>query len=551
MFVMAGLIAAATPAFAQFNAFKDPVQGSSSGAASGPDLKAAEPTVQGGQITVGATAYVVARFKNPGTSPVNVTGINLYPSSTVTAKVNLNKCAEAPLPPEAECAITVEVTGIQAGAWRVEVLVDHDGRTRLATAALTGQIDSSNKPQDDVVKADLEAVPAALDFGSVTGGVAVKSVLLRNRTQDPLTIKNIAMDVPEQMGFTYKPVCPQSLQPGEACSVIVTWSPLTKGDAQGLLNVSHSARSSLTQVEVKGRFDPVKFESAEIYPESVPDKGILVSDKEEIDFGSGIKGASAITLSLVNVGTADLTLKSIKLSGSDSGVSIARSGCRSGTVLKPVEACALTVNWVPSREGDILDDLQVHHTGARGILLLPVRGGADGAVSRETLAVRQPNALGIGAASSSSSASSGGAAASSRGEDIDMDAFEFDDSASVAITPSLDGYVVTSHSPTRAVINGPVGSLVVRDGEDVVISGVKWTVTIVSTGVIVTSAHDEILLIFDKSLKPLQTSTSSSSSGGGSSSSGSSSSSDDNDRSSSRSSSSSSSSSSRSSRSNN
>lgn len=526
--MLAGLLATAAPASAQFNAFKDPVQGgSSSSAASGPDLKSAEPNVQGGQITVGATAYVVARFKNPGTSPVNVTGINLYPSSTVTAKVNLNKCAEAPLPPEAECAITVEVTGIQVGSWRVEILVDHDGRTRLATAALTGQIDSSNKPQDDVVKADLEAVPAALDFGSVTGGVSVKSVLLRNRTQEQLNIKNIGMDVPEQMGFSFKPECPQSLQPGEACSVVITWSPVTKGDAQGLLNVSHSARSSLTQVEIKGRFDPTKFENAEMYPESVPDKGILVSDKEEIDFGDGIKGASAITMSLVNVGTADLTLKSIKLSGSDSGVSIARSGCRSGTVLKPVEACALTVNWVPSREGDILDDLQIHHTGARGILLLPVRGGADGAVSRETLAVRQPNALGM--ASSTTSGAAGADAA---------DLAAFDEETAVAITPSLDGYVVTSHSPTRAVINGPVGSLVVRDGEDVVISGVKWTVTIVSTGVILTSAYDEILLIFDKSLKPQQTS-SSSSSGGGSSSSGSSSSSgnDDNDSSSSTSSS--------------
>lgn len=70
--------------------------------------------------------------------------------------------------------------------------------------------------------------------------------------------------------------------------------------------------------------------------------------------------------------------------------------------------------------------------------------------------------------------------------------------------PSLDGYTVTSHAPTKAVISGPVGSLVVRDGEDVVISGVRWTVTIVSTGVMLSNDGDEILLVFDKSLRAMQ-----------------------------------------------
>lgn len=503
--IFALVLLLASPAQAQFNAFKDPVAGGSTGAASGPDLKAVNSTITGGAVSVGATAYVVALFKNAGTSPVNVTGINLYPSSTVSAQVSLNKCAEAPLPPDAECAVTVAVTGLQVGAWRVEILLDHDGRTRLATAALSGTVEGNNTLQDDVVKADIEAVPPILDFGSTTGGVPpTRSILLRNRTQEKVDLKNIVLDAPPQAGFVIKSQCGAQLAPSETCTVLVSWSPLTKGASQGVLNISHSAKSTLTQVEVKGTFDPAVQSNAEIYPESVPDKGLLISDKDEIDFGSGINGAAAITLSLVNVGSENVTIRNIKLSGSDSGVSVARSGCRTGTVLKPVEACALTVNWVPSREGDVIDDLQIHHTGARGILILPVRGSADEAVSRETLAVRQPNASGTG--------------------ETLPDGTKVEDEV-VSVTPVLDGYLVTSHSPTRAVINGPVGSLVVRDGEDVVISGVKWTITIVSTGVLLTGPEDEILLVFDRSLKPMQTS---SSSGSGSSSSSSDSSSDDN-----------------------
>lgn len=490
--------------FAQFNAFKDPAM-SSGGAevtASGPDLKAEADAVQGGKVTVGATIYIVTIFKNSGTSDVKILGTNLYPSSTVSAKVSANKCADAPLPPEAECAVTIAVTGLQLGAWRVEILLDHDGKTRLAASSVTGDVDGSTEKEDDKVKADVEAVPEVLDFGSSAGGVPlVRSVLLRNRTSDEVKLETIKLDSAEQSGFVYHAQCPEALKPGESCVIGVTWNPTTKGLSQSVLTVNHSARSRLTQVEVKGTFAPQAVANAPIYPDSAPDMGLLISDKEKIEFGTGIKGVSAITTSLVNVGSMPLTIKNIRLAGSDNGLSVARSGCNSGTILKPTDACALTVNWVPSREGVVIDDLQILHSGARGVLVLPIRGTADAAASRETLAVRQPTAS-LGSPDVSSKAA----------DSANME-------SSVPVTPVLDGYVVTSLSSNKAVINGPVGSLVVRDGEDVVVSGVKWTVTIVSTGVILTSSADEILLVFDRSLKPKTTSSSGTSSSGSTSSS--------------------------------
>lgn len=512
---LAGAPVSASAQIGEFNAFKDPVAGKA-GAVSGPDLKAVLDKVEGGQITVSATAYVVAMFKNSGTSPVKVTGINLYPSSTVSASVNLNKCAEAPLPPEAQCAVTVAVTGLQLGAWRVEVLLDHDGRSRLATAALTGTVDSSAAKVDEVVKLDVEAVPEMLDFGGLAGGVPlVRSILLRNRTSDTVKLTGISLDAPPQSGFSFKSECPEALAPSESCVVNMTWSPLAKGLSQGVLRINHSAKSSLTKVDVTGNFSPTATSNATIYPDSVPDKGLLVADMDKIDFGSGVKGVSAITVSLINAGATDLTLKALRLAGSDNGLSIARSGCKAGLTLKPVEACALTLNWVPSREGAIIDDLQILHTGARGVLVMPIRGSADSAASRESIAVRQPG-------SDVQGLSSGGKAKS--GEKAEDAVLDLDlEAAAVALTPVLDGYVVTSHSAGKAVINGPIGSLVVRDGEDVVISGVRWTVTIVPSGVILSSDADEILLVFDKSLRPVMTQISDSSNSSSSSSSASSS----------------------------
>jgi hypothetical protein len=67
----------------------------------------------------------------------------------------------------------------------------------------------------------------------------------------------------------------------------------------------------------------------------------------------------------------------------------------------------------------------------------------------------------------------------------------------------LGEFTVTSHSATRAVINGPDGGFVVRDGEDSVILGAKWAVTIVPTGVILNSNKQEVVLTFDNSLRPV------------------------------------------------
>lgn len=535
--LLAGLLTTPLTAQAQLvNAFKDPAPASSGSSAKvGPDLSAVTASISGGDIGAGATAYVVALFRNQGTAPVNVTGINLYPSSTIKATVTLNKCAEAPLPPEAECAVTVAVSGIELGAWRLEMLLDHDGRTRLATTAITGSIVGTDTAADERVKLDVEATPEAVEFEDV-GGVAapVEAVLLRNRTSEAVEITEIKIDASEKAGFTFTSACPPKLEPAETCSVLVRWSPQTKGLSKGVLLINHSATSKVTQVPISGDFAPDATVSATLFPDTQPDRGLLIADKDKVDFGSGIKGASAITVSLVNAGAEDLTLNNIRLAGSDNGLSIGRTGCRAGSTLKPVEACALTINWVPSREGAVIDDLQILHDGARGVLVLPVRGTADAAVSRESLAIRQlPQVFDDARVSTPSKTGGAGADPSSVPPPLSgvMEAMENN-----VIAPNLDGYTVTSLAANRGVINGPLGSLVVRDGEDVVISGVRWTVTITRTGVVLTSRNDEVLLVFDKSLRASGITNAAGSSTGSTSSTGSSSTSSTSDTSSSSSS---------------
>lgn len=509
---LAAFFLLAVPAQAQYNAFEDPGKASADGATAGPDLKAVSAKVDGGGVTVGSTAYVIALFENKGTAPVKTGAVKLYPSSTITADVSLNQCVKEVLPPAASCAITVAVSGLKAGAWRVEMLVEHNGRSRLATTILAGAVDAgASGDTTSQIETDVVSKPSTIDFGSFKGGLPmVRYVTLRNVATERVALTDIRIDAPQQSGFSLKTECPEALEPGQACLAAISWVPVTKGKVSGSLIAQHAGRGGMTQVDISGEFAPDASKNAEIYPEIVPDKGLLVSDMDKVDFGSAVNGVSSITVSLVNSGAADLMLTGIRLSGSDSGLSIARSGCRTGTVLSPVEACPLTINWLPSREGEVIDDLQITHSGARGILVLPIRGAADKAVSRESMALRMASADSLppplppgGPQPLPSTDEISSALGKQEVEKPSVTPPPLSSRpAENIMAPSLDGYVVTSHSRDRAVLAGPVGSQIVRNGKSVVISGVSWTVRIVEEGVELTSANDKMLLVFDRSLTP-------------------------------------------------
>lgn len=465
------------PAAAQYRSFSGG-GGSGGGSSSGPELEAVESDIEGGAITIGSTAYVVVLFRNSGATPVEVGAINLYPSSTVSAAVSLNQCSRAPLPAGADCAITVAISGLQVGSYRLELLVDHNGRTRLATASINGSVEAGEERQAG--QNELEIWPEAIEFDSVTSGVEqVRSVTIRNKTSETITIEDVDLKASEKAGFNYNTTCTE-LRPGAACLATVTWAPRTRGEFFGGLVLRHSGITGISRIDISGQYEPEEAVDALIYPSSMPDTGLLVADKSELDFGSSVESVSSMTASLVNMGDSPLVIRNIRLSGSKNGLSLSRSGCRAGIELLPTEACPLTISWAPVREGPLLDDLQIHHTGARGMLVLPVRGDADSAVTRDSSA--------------------------------QMVSGSNDEDGGFELSPNLDGYVVTSLSQRNAVISGPVGTLIVRDGEDVVISGISWTVDVLSTGVALDNGFERILLAFDRSLTPHRGSSSSSNS---------------------------------------
>src|SRR5690606_21016776 len=64
----------------------------------------------------------------------------------------------------------------------------------------------------------------------------------------------------------------------------------------------------------------------------------------------------------------------------------------------------------------------------------------------------------------------------------------------------LDGYTISSLAASRAIVSGPGGTRVVKDGESTVIGGVPWLVTVRQGAVQFNHAEHSIILLFDRSL---------------------------------------------------
>lgn len=482
--MMAATLSFAHGALAQ-SAFNDPGAGIGTEGATG-GLVAAEPKVDGGTIERGTSNSMAVQFRNDSGGDIEFKDVKLFPSSNVTASISSDNCSADPLQPGAQCALVIEIKGLQSGAFRVEVLARHSGRSRLATGTISGTIAASDKAV--VAASDVELTPNIVDFGKLDAArPIIRSVTLRNITSNEISINDLYIDAPESSGFSLKTDC-KTLPAGASCIASIVWSPLTKGPTSGALIVQHTGPSGVASANLTGEFVPTETMVAKAFPEPVPGKGLLVASEEKIDFGADIQSQSSITVSLVNSGDAPLTISKMILSGSEQGLKILKEGCTEDLTLQPTEACPLTVTWTPSKSGMVIDAVKVEHTGARGVLVLPVRGTSTAVVnvdSKPIISFVETTTVKDGKSQTTVTPAA----------PVDTG------------PPVLDGYAVSSLAARNAIITGPGGSRMVRNGQTVRLAGHEWVISISPDGVGMTTGKNKVLLVFDRSLAAPATST--------------------------------------------
>lgn len=487
------LLAFSGPAHAQ-SAFDDPGARTSSGAAG--DLRPVNDKTTG-SVSLGSSTQVVVLFKNEDSKPIKVSGVSLYPSSNVTATVGENQCSEAPILPGEICASTILVKGLQAGNYRIEMLVRHNGRTKMLTATLDGAVESSGDQQQDII-GDIEVKPADIDFGTLTQSrIQLRPIVMRNVTSTPVTIKDVTINAGENSGFSVIADCGE-LATGAACIATIKWVPQQAGPSSAMAVINHDGPTRISTVALKGEYNPADSAAAQFFPQAIPGRGLLISSQEKIDFGSSVGQPSSMTVSLVNNGDSPLKINSIRLSGAKSGLDIAPRGCASGTVLEPIEACPLTLTLTPQREGSIFDDVQISHDGARGILVIPVRGstvqgdgssggfGSGGALMTDEQLRNSVMPLSLDDITGDSG-STGGSSVQTKG----------------ALTNALNGYKITSFSKDRVILTKDGAGKILYNGRQVLLDGILVNVAIQKNVIEFTYQGERAFLHFDGSFGSL------------------------------------------------
>jgi hypothetical protein len=71
------------------------------------------------------------------------------------------------------------------------------------------------------------------------------------------------------------------------------------------------------------------------------------------------------------------------------------------------------------------------------------------------------------------------------------------------LSKPLEGFKVTSLAKTRAIVAGPTGSLMVTDGQEMVINGALWRVQVRDNSVEFKGKETDVTLLFDRSLSVL------------------------------------------------
>lgn len=295
-----------------------------------------------GNVTVGKISVAkTITLSNSGDADLILNNIVIGSDSTGLFKQTNNCQFGTALSPGASCTISVTFSPKATGGASAQVVVTDNAAGSPQAASLTGTGASASAP-----KAAL--TPATADFGSVTVGSVseAKTFTLANSGNAALPITSISITGTNAAAFKVSSNnCGASLASAATCSITVTFAPSTTGSATAALSVVDSVGTQSAALTGTGTTGAAP--QATLSPATVA--------FGDVDAGS-TSAARAITLT--SGGTADLSITSISITGSDASLfHIAANTC--GQTLAASQTCQINVTFQPAVAGNFSATLSV------------------------------------------------------------------------------------------------------------------------------------------------------------------------------------------------
>ncbi|MFN8453272.1 MAG: choice-of-anchor D domain-containing protein [Anaerolineae bacterium] len=313
----------------------------------------------GGQCTISVSFTPTAAASRsaelliiPGDSAeprrVSLTGMGVSPPLTLTATPTPS--LEPPTETAATTALPTPTAIVTATATATPTPTTTSTQTPTATPTATRTATPTLIPTPTPTPTRIplgQLNPQALDFGRYQLGQVsqAQTVRLTNVGGAVLTISNINLSGANPGDFSFDPAnCPSSLSVGfGACTLVVRFRPGAAGIRSAILMSASNTPDSPHVVPLSG--------SGVGLPQ-------VRLDPSQVDFGEQeVKTPSDIRLiNVVNVGSADLLIDALTLSGSASSDFSMTDTCRGATL--PLNGnCTVSVRFAPTTTGPRSADL--------------------------------------------------------------------------------------------------------------------------------------------------------------------------------------------------
>lgn len=301
-----------------------------------------------GEVAVGDSATQSVTITNVGGEVLAIGTIATALPSDAFAVVN-DGCSGQQIGPDTSCLFEVRFAPVTAGAESADVEIpSNDPDTPVFSLPVTG----TGLPVPVI-----SVAPTTLDFGEVLiGNEASLGLTVTNDGEADLTIGQLDISGTDlgQFSLQNDDCSGQLLLPAGTCLVTVAFHPDSRGaKAAQLVIPSEAVNDPSLEVPLSG--------------EGIGQPDIEVSPPS-LDFGTVAIGGSSDpqTVTVTNLGTADLLLGEIIVIGRDGDQFVIDSDTCSGETLAFEETCSIALVFFPTTPGE-----------KEGILRIPSNDPAD------------------------------------------------------------------------------------------------------------------------------------------------------------------------------
>ena len=297
-----------------------------------PGIDVSPLTVDFGSVALGLSSTSDVTVSNTGTAVLHINNITISDGQFSLDSANI---FGTDLGAGASTTITLRFTPASVGAQSgTMTFTSNDPDEGTVNVSLSGTGTAVSAPQINVV-------PTTIDFGSVYPGLTspVQVVTITNTGNANLVMGNISLGGldPGHFEIVSDNASGRTMAPGDSANVSVQFSPLTSGDKSSDLVVpSNDPDEPAAYVHLSGFAIP-----------GTPNVQVV---PRNIYFGSLTVGttSSPRTVTILNIGTADLDFGNVYIGGPDAGQFAIDSDNASGMTLAPWDFTTVSVTFSPS-----------------------------------------------------------------------------------------------------------------------------------------------------------------------------------------------------------